>query len=67
MNGFLDKAAVKLEYREFVVDCDVDCTENDVKFWLNIYNMKSPLGAHKYKNLATTVLTLPSIPASNAD
>ena len=36
MNEFLDKAAVKLEYRESVVDCDVDCTENDVKFWLNI-------------------------------
>ena len=34
----LDKAAVKLEYREFVVDCDVDCTENDaVKFWLYVY------------------------------
>ena len=56
------------EYCEFVVDCDVDCTENDaVKFWLNVYNMKSPMGAHKYKNLATTALTLVSIPASNAD
>ena len=63
-----DKTAVKLEHREFVVDCGVDCSENNaVQFWLNVYNMKSPMGVYKYRNLATIALTLLSIPASNAD
>ena len=64
----LDREVVALEHREFVVDGDVDCTESDaVKFWLTVYNMKSPMGVYKYRNLATCALTLLSIPASNAD
>ena len=63
-----DQTAVKLEHREFVVDCGVDCSENNaVQFWLNVYNMKSPMGVYKYRNLATIALTLLSIPVSNAD
>lgn len=63
-----DKTAVKLEHREFVVDCNIASSENDaVKFWLNVYDMKSPMGMYKYRNLATIALTLISIPASNAD
>ena len=63
-----DKAVVKLEHREFVLDCDVCCSESDaVKFWVNVYNMKSPMDEHKYKNLATIALKLLSIPTSNVD
>ena len=63
----LDKGTIKLEHCEFV-DGDVDSTESDaIKFWLDTYNMKSPMGEYKYRNLATCALTLLSIPASNAD
>ena len=63
-----DKAAVKIEHREFVVDSDIDCTEgNATKLWVDIFHMKSPMGAHKYKDLATVALKLLSIPTSNAD
>lgn len=32
-----DKAAVKLEHREFVLDSDVNCSESDAeKFWSNV-------------------------------
>ena len=63
-----DKAVVKLEHREFVLDCDVCCSESDaVKFWVNVYNMKSPMDEHKYKNLATIALKLLSIPTSDVD
>ena len=42
-----DKVAVKLEHCEFVVDNSVDFGESDaVKFWINIYNMKSPMGEY---------------------
>ena len=52
----------------WLIVIDINCTEgDDVKFWLNTYNMKSPMGAHKYKNLATIALRLLSIPTSNAD
>ena len=62
-----DKAAVKIEHREFLVDSDLDCTQSDAtKFWLNIYNIKSPMGAYKYRNLATIALRLLSISTSNA-
>ena len=37
-----DKVAVKLEHCEFVVDNSVDFGE----FWINIYNMKSPMGEY---------------------
>ena len=34
-----DRAALKIEHREFVVDSDLDCTESDAtNVWLNIYN-----------------------------
>ena len=60
-----DKVAVKLEHREFVVDNSVDFSESDaVRFWINIYNMKSPMGEYKYRNLALRLL---AIPTSNAD
>lgn len=37
-----DKAAVKVEHHEFLVNSDIDCAEsNAVKFWVNVYNMKS--------------------------
>ncbi len=64
-----DKGLVKLEYREFSTDGDVDTSgEADaVKFWVGISNMKSPMGEQKYQNLATLALQLLSIPASNAD
>ena len=63
-----DKAVVKLEHHEFVLDCDVCCSESDaVKFWVNVYNMKSNMDEHKYKNLATIALKLLSIPTSNVD
>ncbi len=63
-----DKAAVKFEYREFSVDSNVQCTKGDpVKFWVNVCNMKSPMGEQKYKNLATIALRLLSVPTSNAD
>ena len=58
-----DKVAVKLEQCEFVVDYDVHFTDTDaVKFWVNEHNMKSPMGAHKYRNLAIIVLKLLAIP-----
>lgn len=61
----LDKVAVKLEHHEFD---SVHVTEtNAVKFWVNVYNMKSSMGAHKYRNLATVALRLLAIPTSNAD
>ena len=64
----MDKGTIKLEHHEFVVDGDVDSTESDaIKFWLDIYNMKSPMGEYKYRNLATCALILLSIPASDAD
>ena len=63
-----DKAVVKLEHREFVLHCDVCCSDSDaVKFWVNVYNMKSPMDEHKYKNLATIALKLLSIPTFNVD
>ena len=32
-----DKGTVKLEYHEFAVDSEVDCTETDAtKFWLTV-------------------------------
>lgn len=37
-----------------------------VRFWINVYNMKLPVGEHKYRNLATISLKLPAIPTSNA-
>ena len=63
-----DKAAVKLEHREFVSDSSIDTRVTDaVSFWVAALNMKSPMGDHKYEKLATTALTLLSIPTSNAD
>lgn len=59
---------VKLEYHEFEVDCTVTFSENDaVMFWINVYNMKSPMGEYKYRSLATIALRLLTIPTSNAD
>ena len=63
-----DKLAVKLAHREFVVDYDVHFTDtNAVRFWVNVHNMKSPMGAHKYRNLAIIALKLLAISTSNAD
>ena len=63
-----DKAAVNIEYREFVVDSDIQCTKGDpVEFWANVCRMKSTMGELKYKNLATIALRLLSVPTSNAD
>ena len=57
--------AIKLEHREFAVDCTVTFSETDaVTFWINVYNMKSPKGEYKYRNLATIVLKLLAIPTS---
>ena len=38
-----------------------------VKFWINAYNMNSPMGDYKYRSLATVGLKLLAIPASKAD
>ena len=64
-----DKATVKLEHREFMLDGEVQPDENDnaVDFWLKISHQKSPMGEKKYCNLATLALQLLSIPSSNAD
>ena len=63
-----DEDVVELEHREFVLHCDVCCSESDaVKFWVSVYNTKSPMDEHKYKNLATSALKLLSIPTSNVD
>ena len=64
-----DKATVKLEHREFMLDPEVQPEESDdaVTFWLNISHLKSPMGEHKYHNLAMLALQLLSIPSSNAD
>ena len=63
-----DKVYVKLQYREFVAVSSIDCTSSDaVNFWVSVLNMKSPMGEPKYEKLATTALTLLSIPTSNAD
>ena len=64
-----DKCVVKFEYREFGTDSEIDPTlECDaVSFWLNVLNMKSPMGALKYESLGTLALQLLSIPVSNAD
>ena len=61
-----DKSAVKLEYREYMIDA-LDTSEGDaMKFWLSVSNMKSPMGAFKYQHLGTLALELLSIPVSNA-
>ena len=64
-----DKAAVKLEHREFVLDTDVkpDDYSDAVAFWVNIAHLRSPMGELKYANLALLALKLLSIPSSNAD
>ena len=64
-----DRNLVKLEYREFVIDEELDpSVETDaVQFWVNVSHMKSPMGELKYQNLATLALKLLLIPVSNAD
>ena len=48
-----------------MVDNDVHFTDtNAVKFWVNVHNIKSPMGAHKYRNLAIIALKLLAIPTS---
>ena len=62
-----DIVAVKLKHSEFAVDCTVTFSETDaVTFWINVYNMKSPMGEYNYRNLATIALKLLAIPTSNA-
>ena len=64
-----DKAAVKLEYREFAMDEDVTDLdhENAIQFWNNVSKLTSPMGSLKYHHLSTLALNLLAIPASNAD
>ena len=63
-----NKVAAKLEHREFAVDGSIDFSQADaVKFWVNVYNMTSPMGEYKYRHLATVALKLLAIPTSNAD
>ena len=63
-----NKQQVKLEMREFVIDCEIDLTVKDaVQFWLQVMAMKSAMGEQKYLHMATLSLRLLSIPASNAD
>ena len=51
-----------------MLDCDVCCSESDaVKLWVNVYNMKSPMDEHKYKNLATIYCSEVAIPTCNVD
>ena len=57
-----DKVAVKLEHRDIVMDLS-----DAVRFWINVYNVKSPMGQYKYKSFATVALILLAIPTSNAD
>ena len=60
-----NKVAVKLEHLDI---SNVTFSEADaVKFWINVYNMKSPMGDYKYRSLATVGLKLLAIPTSNAD
>ena len=64
-----DKAAVNLEFREFVADRDVCSTDDQdaVEFWLSVLNMKSAMGEYRYTNLGRLALQLLAIPTSNAD
>ena len=64
-----EKAAVNLEFREFVADRDVCSTDDQdaVEFWLSVLNMKSALGEYRYTNLGRLALQLLAIPTSNAD
>ena len=63
-----NKVAAMLEHREFAVDGSIDFSQTDaVKFWVNVYNMTSPMGEYKYRHLATVALKLLAIPTSNAD
>ena len=64
-----DKAAVKLEHHEFMLDGEVQPEENEdaSDFWVKISHPKPPMGEQKYCNLATLTLQLLSIPSSNAD
>ena len=63
-----DKQQTKLEYRDFTTDCSVAPIEgeNAVDYWYRIVYFQSPMGEQCYKNLATLVLQLLSIPTSNA-
>jgi hypothetical protein len=63
-----DKTAIKQEYREFAAESDLTHVGHDaVKFWTNVYQMKSPMGEPKHIHLSNLALQLLSIPASNAD
>ena len=64
-----DKAAVKLEHREFMLDTDIkpDGYSDAVAFWQNVAHLQSPMGELKYANLALLALKLLPIPSSNAD
>ena len=52
-----DKSAVKLAYREFLIDDEVTTLiglhRDAVQFWLHVRNMTSPMGALKYCHLVT--------------
>lgn len=64
-----DGAAVRLEFREFVADCNVSSASNSdaIEYWLRVSGMQSPLGDYKYANLGKLALDLLAIPTSNAD
>ena len=66
-----DKAAVKLQHREFTIDDEVSSLveqhEDAIKFWLDVSKLRSPMGSDKYPELSTLALNLLAIPASNAD
>ena len=66
-----DKAAVKLQHREFTIDDEVSSLveryEDAIKFWLDISKLRSPMGSDKYPELSTLAHNLLAIPASNAD
>ena len=63
--------AVKMEFREFAVDSDLQDSNGDaydaVSFWLRVKSMKTALGDMKYQHLSTLALHLLAISASNAD
>ena len=62
---------MKLEYREFSTGDEVTTLiglhRYAVQFWLHVHNITTPMGSLKYCHLATFVLNLHPIPASNAD
>ena len=63
-----DAEAVKMEYREFAIDFEINVNIGDaLQFWLTVKSMKFSMGDSKYLNLSMLAMQLFSVPASNDD